>query len=252
MEGWEIVDIYIYFLSVAVLNLSFELPAAAARHPHINAALYTEEETRVLDGRSDQLYFLARRALDYFLQIARWKTGYGLIALDTRPDRASLSGGRLFNLTHGGSFYSPAVDRTSVAPGRSQLTIREWQEISLALDVSASPPIWSVFFVSAQRRIDSNDLTAGTIDLAIAAESAIRQFRGVSMRKRKSNKMSELLANWSKLGFPAVSDLPWFRNLEVLFDVRNKIMHRGDDQRVDISFCQNVASAVENLITALS
>ena len=101
----EILDVYVYVLSVAVLALQFELPVAAARCPHINASLFSNGEAAALDDKSDQLYFLGRRAIDYFLRVVRWKTGLGLIDMDTRPDRATVFGGRLFNLSHGGAFY---------------------------------------------------------------------------------------------------------------------------------------------------
>ena len=233
------------------MALQFELPATAAKCRHINASLYTAKETKELDEKSDQLCFLARRAVDYFLRVARWKAGFGLIALDTRPDRATLRGGRLFNLSHGGAFYSPALGRIVSAPKRHKLTLKEWNSIVATLTAGIYPPIWNEYLASAERRIDMNDLRAGIIDLAIAAKSVIRQFPGTSMRARK-NKMSTILANWTKLGFPPVSHLPWFAKVETLFKVRNELMHRGDGQRVQISFCRDTASAVENLITTLS
>jgi len=250
-KNGNIVDVYIYFLSVAALALQFELPAIAAKCRHINASLYTPEETKELDEKSDQLYFLARRAVDYFFDVARWKAGFGLIALDTRPDRATLRGGRLFNLSHGGAFYSPAVDRTVSAPKRHKLTVKEWNNIVATLTSGIYPPIWNEYLANAERRIDINDLRAGIIDLAIAAESVIRQFPGASMRARE-NKMSTIFANWTKFGFPPASHLPWFAKVDTLFKARNELMHRGDGNRVQISFCRDAASAVENLITALS
>ena len=247
----DLINVSIYFVSVAILGLQFALPALAARQRRINASLYTTDQTRDLDEKTAQLYFIGRRAVDYFLRVARWKTGFGLIALDTRPDRATLFGGRLFNLSHGGAFYSSPIDRTSVLPKHHRLKVPEWKDIEVALAAGTLPPMWNEFLMSAQRRIDMHDLMAGTIDLAIAAESVIRQFPSISMRARRST-MSNLFANWIKLGFPAASHLAWFIKVKTLFDVRNKIMHRGNDQRVDISFCRDTASAVEDLITALS
>lgn len=247
----EIINVHIYFVLVTIMNLKFELPLAAAKHPNINAALYTEDETRDLDKKSDQLFVLGRRAVDYFLRVVQWKTGLGLVALDTRPDRATLFGGRLLNVSYGGTFYSPLVGRTLIAPKRHRLKPTEWNDIQVALAAAAQPPVWNEFVMSAQRRIEMGDLMAGTIDLAIAAESAIRQYPHVSMRTRK-RKMSSLLTDWSKLGFPAITHLPWFLSVATLFLVRNQIMHRGGDARVQPSFCRNALSAVGNLIAALS
>lgn len=247
----ELVNVSIYFISVAIVGLTFTLPAVASKHRRINASLYTVDETRDLDKKTAQLYFIGRRAVDYFLRVARWKTGFGLMALDTRPDQATLYGGRLFNLAHGGAFYSSPIGRTIVLPKHHRLKTSEWKEIAAALSAGTKPPIWNEFLMSAQRRIDMNDLRAGVIDLAIAAEAVIRQFPGVSMRVRES-KMANLFAKWAALGFPRVSHLPWFKKVETLFKVRNKLMHSGDSTRVQISFCRDASSAVADLIAALT
>lgn len=246
----ELINVSIYFVSVVIVGLQFELPAAAARHPRINASLYTTNETRDLDAKTAQLYFIGRRAVDYFLRVARWKSGFGLIALDTRSDRATRYGGRLFNLAHGGAFYSAPIGRIAILPKHHRLKAPEWKEIEAALSAGTQPPIWNDFFMSAQQRIDMNDFTAGTIDLAIAAESVIRQFPKLSMHARTKT-MSYLFTNWTKLGFPKSAHLPWFTKVRTLFDVRNKILHRGNDGRVDLSFCHDARSAVEQLFATL-
>jgi len=171
----EVINVHIYTVLVSILGLEFELPAAAAEHLSINASLYDEKERQELDQQSDQLYFLARRALDYWLRVVRWKTGLGLIDLDFRPDRATLYGGRLFSNAHGGAFYSPLVGRTAAMPKVHRIKPLTWQEIGTAVSAGMTPPIWNEYLMSAHRRIEHGDLTAATIDLAIAAESVIRR-----------------------------------------------------------------------------
>src|SRR5437879_6303658 len=99
--------------------------------------------------------------------------------------------------------------------------------------------------MSAYQRIEIGDLNAATSDLAIAAESVIRQFldrtlpattpkwaRNMAARLN----MSELLSKWLKFGFPAISQLARFKEIKTLIDVRNGIMHRGADPRVNPRF----------------
>jgi hypothetical protein len=246
----EIINVHIYFLSVAVLGLQFDLPVAAAQLPHRNVSLYTSEETAALDKRCSELNSLGRRAIDFFLRVARWKTKFGLMDLDTRPDNATFFGGRLFNESHGGAF-APLTNVVTL-PKRHRLKPSEWKDIEETLAAGMQPPVWNEFLASAQRRIDMNDLRAGTIDLAISAESIIRQFPGLSMRMRKRARISELLKDWTKLGFPAVSHLPWFAKLGALFKVRNNIMHDGDGQAIQISFCRDSVISVEHLIATLA
>lgn len=163
----EILNVHIYVISIAIHDLKFELPQAAADHPHINASLYNDAERRVMDKKSDQLYFLARRALDYWLRVVRWKTGLGLIDIDTSPKIESVYGGKLFNNAHGGSFYSPKIARTVTVPKRHRLNQAVWQEIEAAVSRGEIPPIWNEYHMNAYRRMEQGDLVAGVIDLAM-------------------------------------------------------------------------------------
>src|SRR5205807_1708809 len=115
-------------------------------------------------------------------------------------------------------------------PGRTTLTPQTWQAIGDALANGETPPVWNEYFASSRRRIEAGDLREGIIDLAIAAEAAIRQFPRVSKRKRRK-KLSNILNDWDQFGFPRAG--PWFSDLKVLVDVRNDIMHRGDHTGVD-------------------
>ena len=257
----ELVNVSIYFILVAIVGLQFTLPAVASRQRRINASLYTVDEARDLDDKTAQLYFIGRRAVDYFLRVVRWKTGFSLIALDTRPDRATRYGGRLFNLSHGGAFYSSPIGRTTVLPKHHRLKATEWKHIVAALAAEIQPAIWSEFFMSAQQRIENGDLPAAILDLAIAAESVTRYTLDAQLPTDTPKwtrdavgriNISTLTDKWPEHNLPAISKSPWFSTIRTLFQRRNDLMHRGDDQRVDISFCRDAASAVENLIAALS
>jgi hypothetical protein len=256
----EVINVHIYAVLISVLELEFQLPPAAAEHRSINASLYDEKEARELDQQSDQLYFLARRALDYWLRVVRWKTGLGLIDLDPRADGATLYGGRLFNNAHGGAFYSPLVGRTVVAPERHRLNPLVWNEIATVVAAGLNPPLWNEYLMSAHRRIEHGDLTAAIIDLAIVVESVIRRTLDAqlpadtpkwtrSMAGRTT--MTDLFNRWLEFNLPTISDLPWFKVIMTLVEVRNAIMHRGNDQRLRLSFCRAAASAAEKLIVVL-
>jgi hypothetical protein len=221
-KAGEIINVHIYAVCVKVGRLTFSLPNSAANHRSINATLYNVGQTKRLDDRSDKLYLLSRGVLDYWLQVVRWKTGFGLLGIDTRAENANQFGGRLYNLTHGGAFYMPRIPRTIVVPRRYRLSQNIWQEIAKALTKGEAPPIWNEYLMSAQQRIEVADLKAGILDLAIAAESAIKQFPHVPSTIRKKKRISELLRDWNQLGFPALQHLPWFADLNLLVKVRNQ------------------------------
>jgi hypothetical protein len=245
----NVLSVYIYVVRVIIEDLTFTIPATAAQHEFVNTPLFSSAEREALDQKSDELYLLARQALDLFIRTARWKTGMALLDVDNRPDSPSLNGGRLINLAHGGSFYVPRISRIAVVPPRINLTSQIWQSIADALTNGEAPPVWSEFAASAARRIEVADLQAGVIDLAIGAEAAIRQFPRVSMTKRK-NKLSTILDNWDQFGFPPAGQ--WFSDLRTLIDVRNQIMHSGADKRLNLSFCKKSLSAVKSLTGLLT
>jgi hypothetical protein len=261
-DGWKdgkLINISIYYISVGLLDLQFDLPAPAASQRRINMVLFTTDEASELDKRTAKLYIIGRRALEYFLRVARWKTG-SLIAVDTRPDRATLFGGRLFNLSHGDAFYSSPIDRIVVLPKHHRLKVPEWKDIEAALAAGTRPPLWNEYLMSAQQRIENDDLPAAIVDLAIAAESAIRSILGLQLPNDTPKwtryavgriNISTLTDRWVEYNLPAISHLPWFSTIRTLFQRRNELMHRGDNERVRALFCKDAASAVQKLITAL-
>jgi hypothetical protein len=261
----EILRVCVYAIRVTILRLRFELPTAAAINKGINVTLYSEDERKHLDERTDALYFLARRALKYWLEVLRWKTGLALIDFDTRPSGPSLRGARLINLAHGVAFYSPRVTRTLTGPKMHRLDLETWQTIADLLAAGINPPIWNNYLMSAQRRIEFGDYRAASIELAIAAESIMRRFFDKvilpsailpiapkwAQKKIVDPKMSELLERWTQFGFPDKTQLTWFNTIDKLTKVRNGIMHSGEDPEANTEFCRCAASAVEHLITLL-
>jgi hypothetical protein len=253
-DTWEtktgnILSVYIYAVHIVIENLTFAIPTTAAQHGSVNMSLFSPAEREILDKQSDDLYLVARRALDRWIGIVRWKTGMALVEVDNRPINASLDGGRLFNLDHGGKFYSPRIPRIVKALRRTTLTPQTWQAITDALANDEIPPIWNEYFASSQRRIEAIDLRAGVIDLAIAAEATIKQYSPVSKTKR-DKKVSEILDKWDQFGFPPAG--PWLSDLKTLNQVRNYIMHRGDEKQVDPALCKRSLAAVKNLIGLLT
>jgi hypothetical protein len=82
----EPVQVEVYAVLVVISGLSFSLPPAAALSPHMNSSLYADEQRRELDSRSNELWFLVRRAIDYWLRVVRCHTG---VALTSRRQTVS-------------------------------------------------------------------------------------------------------------------------------------------------------------------
>src|SRR5262245_41256942 len=145
-KNGDILDVYIYAIPISIHGLKCTIPIAAADHVNINTSLFTDAERLELDKFTDELHFTCHRAVEYFLQLVRWKTGLAIVGVDYRPRDASY-GGRLYNLAHGGAFYSPRVGRVVKAPRRHRLTQTEWSEISATLVAKTDPPIWNEYMM---------------------------------------------------------------------------------------------------------
>jgi len=129
------------------------------RDTHISTTRSTPRKRRVfsMEDQTNSTFWRAARLI-IFLQIARWKTGYGLIAL-----RHSTGSGQ-------------PIRRSPIQPNAWRLILLSRSDRHLLLRAGVSlqsengkkyhsrsmcQPLHnlSVFFVNAQRRIDSNDLT---------------------------------------------------------------------------------------------
>lgn len=256
----EIVQVEIYAVLVSIEALTFNLPAAAAEYPAMNSTLYNEDQAREMDGRPNELWRLARRILDYWLRVVRWRTGYALIDLETSLRDATLHGGRLINCASGKAFYSPSVQSTVAVFATRRLTSDEWAAIGGDLVTNAVPPLWHEYLMSGRQRIEAGDLTAAVIDLAVAIEVAVRLRvdsklppatpLGICKVVARMN-MNEVLDRWDDLDMPAKNSIPLFPDIRSLVEVRNKIMHSGADPRVTRDFCLRASAAVEIVIQTM-
>src|SRR5690348_2000471 len=91
--------IKVHSINLTIEGLQFGIPSLAAVHPHINTSLFTDNQRRMLDDESDRLYFLAGRAIGYWLRLVRWKTGFHLInQLTGFSSKGHVDGGALVNV----------------------------------------------------------------------------------------------------------------------------------------------------------
>ena len=243
-------------IKLSIEGLEFSIPSAAAVHPHINTTLFTREQARELDARTDELYFRAERALGYWLRVVWWKTGFHMVNRLSGIAYGGFDGGAIINAAAGTRFYMPRVSRTVVVPARPIMRFDQWTEVGAALVAGQEPPVWHDYLISANQRMASGDRLAAILGLAVAVEARIRTFldeqlppkttKGVRKIVRLRN-MSDVLANWRDFGLPHFADLIC---IKTTFDIRNVIMHSGRDSRADARFFKTAADAVSRLLAA--
>ena len=259
----EPIGIEIGTVKLAISDFEVEIPESAANYPSINSSLYNKKQLEELDAFSDALHNLADRAITYWLRVLWWKTSWHMVARRSVINNSGnfggslLHGGALLNTKTGTRFYSPRISRTARVPFMPIMKLSTWLEIDTALKAGLEPPIWHEYLISAQQRLDNGDNIASILDLAIAAESLIRNTldnllpvdlpHGFRKSMQRLN-ISDVLARWQKFGLPPLETLDCIRTL---FDIRNKLMHRGSDDRANTDFCKSASSAVSILIDTI-
>ena len=244
-------------IRISIIGLRIEIPREVGNHPFINHGLFTEDERRVMDKKSDEVYFKSQRALNYWIRIVRWKTGSHLMdRLHGIPPRET-DGGALINSSTRTGFYVPLAARTVTLGPRYVIKSDSWEEIQSALERGDEPPIWHEYLASGHREMIAGDSVTATLNLAIAAESLIRTYierkmpsgisKGLKDTAHRIN-ISNLLNKWNSFGLPDFSEVNILRNI---FEVRNKLMHSGKDDRANQQNFIISAKAVASLVEAL-
>lgn len=245
-------------IGLTIEGLQFQIPLAAADHPHINATLFNEEQRQGLDERSDALHFLAARAMAHWLRVVWWKTGFYMInQRSSVAGGGSFDGGGLINTKSGTRFYAPRVSRTIVLPPQPIVRVAQWSEVAEAINGGTEPPVWHDYLASANQRMEAGDRLAGVLDLAVAVEARIRTdldgklpsgtAEGFRRAIHRQN-LSDVFRHWRAYGLPNFPDL---KILRALFVARNEIMHNGRAEQVDVPFFKTATEAVAKLLAIL-
>ena len=244
-------------IRIKLLELKISVPREVSETPHINAGLFSEEQRRVMDDYTDNLHIVTNRILHYWIRVMRWKAQSHLFEEYRGSPKRSPDGGALFNVHNQSRYYMPKISRTVSMGSNKVIEIGEFDEAGEALRIQLEPPIWSEYFSSSFREMRDGDGNAAILNLAIAAESLIRSHiedrmpeglpKGFADSIQRIN-ISNILSATTKFGLPKLGELI---NLRLLFEMRNLVMHRGKDERIDRKIFGMCASSVRSLIKNL-
>lgn len=217
---------------------------------------FSATESTRLQGLLKRGEALVADGVDRWLRVLRWRSLRGYIG---RPERSSepVRGADLVDFVSKRRFYSGPI--SVIASVSSPLPKRVWKRVGAALAQGLEPPIWYDFLFEGEHRLAVGDRTGGVIHLAISAESLLRE---VTARKHARSpthsefrgllnqvSVSRILDRWKALGFrsPGRKNAVDVPALKRLFEVRNRLMHRGDVQ-LDATECRALAKAVRNFV----
>jgi len=175
---------------------------------HVDRDLFRAREKRGFERLVKAGDILAIGALERWIRVLRWKSLRPYLG---RPQISSGPRHGTYLLESAGKqrFWVGTISLTlSIS---SPLSKRLWRRAGVALTEGAEPPIWFDFLLDGEHRIASGDLSGGVIDLAIAAESLLREVLAEKHSRRPVTTEFRSLLNqlpigriidrWKDLGF---------------------------------------------------
>lgn len=264
-DSWRIVDgqaVPISY-SVACALIRIKVPEA---HSVPDSALTQSPNRHELFPKADQDRMesilrdsdqFAKNALDYWLQILRWKTRIGYIGEPTFMANPRALGPTLVEPKTGRSFWN--ASHVLVLPPEHTISLDEWCSSQDALAQGARPPVWFPFIDECEFRIRCGDFVGAILNLAIGLEAAVRALLSnqiappveqlvVSVLDRSNFRF--ILNNASALGCWPVKPTKQEYDKDAfnkLMNLRDEIMHSGKLAGVDAQALLDMHSKVKTL-----
>jgi len=199
---------------------------------------------------------IATEAHDRWLCTLRWKSLNGAIGQRRILGAASGWADYLMDSTTEKRFYSGGHFFT-VGPERL-ITKRMWTAVANSLLAGEASPVWLDFLFEGEHRLMSDDLHGGIVCLAIACESIVRTLMTKHLKRPVNEAFASatnqvpirrILDQWKNLGFwnPQWRQVTDIKKLQRLFELRNAVMHRGQDE-FDKTECLDIAKWARSFI----
>ncbi|MBX9601865.1 MAG: hypothetical protein K2X35_12705 [Bryobacteraceae bacterium] len=215
-----------------------------------------EEEGAALNRLASYGQQLASYAFDRWVRVLRWQTRIFEIGQPQIDNAESGWGTYLQDASSGRRFHS--FRAPIVLNSVRDVSEDEWEMTGRCLkDPAVEPPVWFEFLFDGQHRIANGDLHGGTTCLAIACESILRAVLTQYLRHKDDAivnlvnqiNIGRVIDKWQDLS--VVKD--WQNDVDMkaikrLFEVRNRIAHRGIVQDLQPATCEEFMRAARNLI----
>jgi hypothetical protein len=237
----------------------FQLPENICTKSPNARDLLTPIEQNCLQELGQSYALIARGAFDRWVRTVRWKLNAALVGRDVVNDIASDSPTYLVDKDTGKNVWG--IQNLISIIGGHEMTELEWDFVNSALATDMDPPVFIDLFLDAKAHLMSEDVRRATIDAAIAAESCIRMLIQEDLPDSLANEyslhideanirpvMQKFLPNaLARRNFDALPKSV-ISDLHELFDIRNKLVHKGFALQLDTEKCRKQIRAVEALI----
>ena len=220
--------------------------------------IVSKEQQEHLNHLAATYQAVAERGFDLWIRTLRWKCDNSTIG---RPDISGFESGWSTCL-----IAKPEDKRIWIAPmvfqvrGGKMVTPEVWEEVRSSLDFGLVPPIYVDLVMDATEHIKLGDLQRAVVDMAIACESFLRTLVAVSLPTGLQNSIvtyiddvnirpildkfiPDILDSLEKKELDKIKG-----KLHALFDVRNKIVHKGSGSGVTAEMCREYLETAKRLI----
>lgn len=208
----------------------------------VNYNLFNKREHASLGKILDSNEAILDSAFDHWINVMRWCTEQPTICQLSHIRQDTHWGTYLVDSTTDKRFYCSIS--TFKIQGSPRIKKIEWNKAQRILSEGKDVPIWQLYYAEAYERLEIGDIRGYIISLAISSETIIRHLTRYFLKEPVNIKyqsivdtvpISGIIDSWHKLGFnsPSWKSLNKERKvIKNIFELRNGIMHRGENPSI--------------------
>ena len=235
-----------------------DIPEDASNSEHIDSSIYSEQSYTILNNVTEEYENIANRAFLYWLEILRWssnrprlgkgspfsnESGWGTYLIDSK------TGNRVFSSTR-------SINIQITAP----VTEQEWQLTLNRVQSNTKLPMYMKFLHDSYDSAHAGNIQRATVELALCAENYLRYsvfelipeslhsdfilfIEEANINQYLNRFFKNSLSKEDGMKFKKIK-----QNLSSLFDKRNKYMHMGKMDSINVEKYQRYLKAVNELL----
>lgn len=215
----------------------------------------SESEKELFDGLGNKFLNLLYEVFEYWIEVVRLVLKRPTFCNFIKDARNTYYGTYLLDSKTSKKFYSLETSISANLPLEA-INKDAWCKVEQKLQEGRAVPIWQRYYGEAVRKFSVADYRGFILSLAISIETSIRyatnSFLSQPINKKYQDivntiPVSRLIQNWKKIGFNS-SDWKKLENeiksILRLMEIRNGIMHRGEDLNIEINELINFKNSV--------
>jgi hypothetical protein len=253
------IQYWVHVVDVLVeIPVKVSVPREMLDRPPNAFEIVSKNQQKYLNQLASTHGAIAERAFDLWLRTLRWKCDNSAIG---RPEISGFESGWSTYL-----IAEPEDKEIWIAPmvfqakGSKIVTPEVWEEVRSSLDSGLAPPVYADLVMDAIEHIKLGDLQRAVVDVAIACESFLRTLVAVSLPTGLQDSIITYIddANIRPILDKFIPDIldPLEKKeldkikgkLHAIFDVRNKIVHKGSGSGVTAEMCRGYIETAKRLI----